>query len=99
MKKLTVAAGTHGYVKSLARLAEGSCHESFIETFFQTDISSLPVLSVDEFYEQRVAEGWWKPPPATTNALQVFLESAHPSFDAIFRRRRTERRTQSWRRG
>jgi len=31
---------------------------------------SLPVLSVDEFYEQRVAEGWWKPPPATTSALQ-----------------------------
>jgi len=31
---------------------------------------SLPVLSVDEFYEKRVADGWWKPPPATGTALQ-----------------------------
>ena len=23
---------------------------------------SLPVLSVDEFYEKRIEEGWWKPP-------------------------------------
>merc|ERR1712127_556745 len=31
---------------------------------------SLPILSVDEFYEKRVADGWWKPPPATGTALQ-----------------------------
>jgi immunoglobulin-binding protein 1 len=35
---------------------------------------SLPVLSVDEFYEQRVREGWWKPPGSssgTAASLQV----------------------------
>ena len=32
---------------------------------------SLPVLSVDQFYEKRVADGWWKPAPATGTALQV----------------------------
>lgn len=32
---------------------------------------SLPVLSVDEFYEQRVKEGWWQPPGAgQSNSLQ-----------------------------
>ena len=30
---------------------------------------SLPVLSVDEFYEKRIAEGWWKP-PSSGGALQ-----------------------------
>jgi len=30
---------------------------------------SLPVLSVDEFYEKRVSEGWWKP-PSSGGALQ-----------------------------
>merc|ERR1719291_437422 len=30
---------------------------------------SLPVLSVDEFYEKRVADGWWKP-PSSGGALQ-----------------------------
>jgi len=30
---------------------------------------SLPVLSVDEFYEKRVSEGWWKP-PSSGSALQ-----------------------------
>jgi len=30
---------------------------------------SMPVLSVDEFYEQRVREGWWKP-PSSGGALQ-----------------------------
>ena len=34
---------------------------------------SLPVLSVDQFYEKRVADGWWKPAPATGTALQVSL--------------------------
>ena len=23
---------------------------------------SLPILSVDEFYEKRIEESWWKPP-------------------------------------
>ena len=34
---------------------------------------SLPVLSVDEFYEQRVREGWWQPPGSSGQAssLQV----------------------------
>ncbi len=32
---------------------------------------SIPVLSVDEFYEQRVKEGWWKPPSSNQTALQV----------------------------
>jgi len=31
---------------------------------------SMPVLSVDEFYEQRVKEGWWKPPTSSSAALQ-----------------------------
>jgi len=31
---------------------------------------SMPVLSVDEFYEQRVKEGWWKPPTSSGPALQ-----------------------------
>jgi len=31
---------------------------------------SIPVLSVDEFYEQRVREGWWKPPSSSQTALQ-----------------------------
>jgi len=30
---------------------------------------SLPVLSVDEFYEKRIEEGWWKP-PSSGGALQ-----------------------------
>jgi len=30
----------------------------------------MPVLSVDEFYEQRVKEGWWKPPTSSGPALQ-----------------------------
>jgi len=33
---------------------------------------AIPILSVDEFYEKRVADGWWKPPPATGTALQDF---------------------------
>lgn len=31
---------------------------------------SLPVLSVDEFYEKRVREGWWQPPTQSGTALQ-----------------------------
>ena len=30
---------------------------------------SLPILSVDEFYEKRIEEGWWKP-PSSGGALQ-----------------------------
>merc|ERR1719245_645144 len=30
---------------------------------------SMPVLSVDEFYERRIEEGWWKP-PSSGGALQ-----------------------------
>jgi immunoglobulin-binding protein 1 len=41
---------------------------------------SLPVLSVDEFYEKRVADGWWKPAPATGTALQD--RAKDPDLDA-----------------
>lgn len=40
---------------------------------------SLPVLSVDEFYEKRVAEGWWKP-PSSGGALQD--RAANPELEA-----------------
>ena len=65
------------------------------QIFLNTDISSLPVLSVDEFYEQRVAEGWWKPPPATNNALQVFFSKLQTLLLTLCCR--TELRIQSWR--
>jgi len=32
---------------------------------------SLPVLSVDEFYDQRLKEGWLPPGSGQKNALQV----------------------------
>lgn len=41
---------------------------------------SLPILSVDEFYEKRVADGWWAPPPATGTALQD--RAKDPDLDA-----------------
>jgi len=41
---------------------------------------SLPILSVDEFYEKRVADGWWAPPPATGTALQD--RARDPELDA-----------------
>merc|ERR1712128_294410 len=40
---------------------------------------SLPVLSVDEFYEKRVADGWWKP-PSSGGALQD--RAADPDLEA-----------------
>jgi len=40
---------------------------------------SLPVLSVDEFYEKRVSEGWWKP-PSSGGALQD--RAADPDLEA-----------------
>jgi len=40
---------------------------------------SLPVLSVDEFYEKRVADGWWKP-PSSGGALQD--RAADPELEA-----------------
>jgi len=40
---------------------------------------SLPVLSVDEFYEKRVSEGWWKP-PSSGGALQDM--AADPDLEA-----------------
>ena len=40
---------------------------------------SLPVLSVDEFYEKRVSEGWWKP-PSSGGALQD--RAADPEYEA-----------------
>jgi len=41
---------------------------------------SRPVLSVDEFYEKRVAEGWWKPPSSNFGALQD--RAANPEMEA-----------------
>jgi len=41
---------------------------------------SLPVLSVDEFYEKRVSEGWWKP-PSSGGALQD--RAADPELEAM----------------
>ena len=41
---------------------------------------SLPVLSVDEFYEKRIAEGWWKP-PSSGGALQD--RAANPDLEAV----------------
>merc|ERR1712037_52725 len=55
---------------------------------------SLPVLSVDEFYEQRVAEGWWKPPPATTNALQD--RAADPELEARMMDEETRAKAMAW---
>ena len=40
---------------------------------------SLPVLSVDEFYEKRIADGWWKP-PTSGGALQDM--AANPDLEA-----------------
>ena len=40
---------------------------------------SLPILSVDEFYEKRIAEGWWKP-PSSGGALQD--RAANPELEA-----------------
>ena len=40
---------------------------------------SLPVLSVDEFYEKRIADGWWKP-PSSGGALQD--RAANPDLEA-----------------
>jgi len=41
---------------------------------------SVPVLSVDEFYEQRVREGWWKPPSANNTAQSLQDRAQNPEM-------------------
>jgi len=43
--------------------------DKFQKEVYGLGYPSLPVLSVDEFYEKRVSEGWWKP-PSSGGALQ-----------------------------
>ena len=43
--------------------------DQFQKEVYGLGYPSLPVLSVDEFYEKRIEEGWWKP-PSSGGALQ-----------------------------
>jgi len=44
--------------------------DKFQKCVYGLGYPSLPVLSVDEFYEKRVREGWWQPPAQSGTALQ-----------------------------
>ena len=54
--------------------------DQFQKEVYGLGYPSLPVLSVDEFYEKRIAEGWWKP-PSSGGALQD--RAANPDLEAV----------------